>query len=125
MLKEELEVHQNMLSLPEGYTALLAWHRQEGATSYELYRVYGPDGRLDEERSYWVVTPLDQGDQIRCRHVTYGEYRSARGEAALPFAEFSAYSVPAARIEEWTRLRWISPAPAPPSVQLELQQPAL
>lgn len=90
-----------MLKLPPGFVPQVNNRREVGFKSYEFNFVYGPDGRLDVGRSFWVMTPLDKGEQPEAREITYAQHQAAAGRAALSFEAFGAHDMSAARIEEW------------------------
>jgi hypothetical protein len=95
-------------ALPSGYEAQPAWGFQDpsGRCSYAFHRVYGPQralrgpasikaGRLNEGRSYWVVTwPVlhDSGEErpAAC-WLSFTEARQRQGQT-LSFAQFSSVS---------------------------------
>lgn len=97
-----------MFNLPEDHTSQVLWHRDLGNTCYEFNRVYGPDGRLDRNLSFWLVTPLNPETPVIMYQLSYGEYHAIYGPAACSFDEFSSPSQPPARIHEWLirKPRW-------------------
>lgn len=92
-----------MFNLPEGYTAQVRWHQDFGNTCYELNQVYDPAGRLDRERSFWLVTPLDQQTPAVMHQINYGAYKALYGDAACSFDDFAIPSQRPAPIHEWLR----------------------
>jgi hypothetical protein len=90
-----------MMKLPEGFVPQVDNHREVGSTSYEFNRVYRPDGKLDPGMSFWVVTPLDQGDRPVAREITYAQYQSAYGRSARSLMEFGSHDLPVEQLEEW------------------------
>jgi len=93
-------------SLPEGYSVQshVEFHDPGGRFSYAFHRVYGPAGpipghpavvasRLDEGRSYWIVTWAESserdGEHPAGRWMSYAEARAQQGRR-LTFARFSS-----------------------------------
>ena len=90
-----------MLKLPPGFVPQVESHREVGFKSYEFNRVYGPDGHLDLGRSFWVMTPLDQGEHPQAREITFADYRTAAGREALSFDDFKSHDMAVEKIEGW------------------------
>jgi hypothetical protein len=106
-----------MFNLPQGYIAEVLWHRDLGDTCYEFDQVYGPDGRLDEARSFWLVTPLDQETPVVMDRISYGAYKTLYGRDACSSGEFSSPSQPPGRIHRWLeRMHALTGQELPPTL---------
>ena len=90
-----------MLKLPPGFVPQVESRREVGFKSYEFNRVYRADGHMDPGRSFWVMTPLDQGERPQTREITFADYQAAAGRGALSFDDFKSHDIAAETIEGW------------------------
>jgi hypothetical protein len=95
------ERNSAVFNLPEGYSTQVLWHKDIGDTCYEFDRVYGESGHLDEDRSFWLVTPLDQETPIVMHQLSYGKYKSLYGRSAYGFLDFASPSLKPEILHKW------------------------
>jgi hypothetical protein len=84
---------QQMKSMPEmpaGWVSQPFIHVDAGERCFESHRVYDAESHLVEGRSFWLITPLDHGDEPEMAVLTYDEYLATGGR--LPYREFETES---------------------------------